>query len=595
MNRLLKGVVAGACLGLATAGCYDLNVRTTFDDLTREAVTGDVTLIENVIASQGVNLFAAVANRGRPWTALEVLGERLTTSSDLHNMWQPSREPREALENQVGTTAINADPWALLYESNSSVTEMQRVIRDKGLRIIDPLTQNDNTARALAWAKFVQGVSHGYLAILFDKAAIVNIDVDLSVVPNLPLVEYTEVRDSALKWLNEAAVLAETNTFTYPNTNAHWMWNIGVTNNAFAEIVHTFIARIMVYSARTPEERAAVDWDEVLVHLGRGVKTDFGLGGDGNRPSNLLNYEYKAVVFNPVATGTGRQLTNATRVDLRLLGPADTLRIDTDGDLVPDKTQYQAWLEAVATPDGREVTSGFIIQTPDRRIQASTAPPGNDATRPIFFRYTDLPANGTLPGAGTPIQPPERGLYYRDSWYYSSSMLDNPGETNGGRNTTGELADIREIILRVAEVDFLKAEALIRLNRAAEALPIINQRRETNGGLPPVTIDGPPQTTAEEIASCVPKRYDGSCGDLWDAFMYEKRIETFGLHGVIPWADGRGWGCLLAGTLTELPIPARQLDLLELPNYSFGGSPGQRGSAPVPDDCPLMFAPTAGS
>jgi hypothetical protein len=73
--------------------------------------------------------------------------------------------------------------------------------------------------------------------------------------------------------------------------------------------------------------------------------------------------------------------------------------------------------------------------------------------------------------------------------------------------------------------------------------------------------------------------------------MYEKRIETFGSHGLIPWADGRGWGCLLPGTVTELPIPARQLDLMDEPNYTFGGNPGQRGSAPAPTNCPLLFNP----
>src|SRR5688572_10059606 len=109
MNRQLKRIVAGAWMALAKTACYSLEVPTTFDELTREAVTEDPTLIELVLSSQGVTLFAAVANRGRPWTALEVMGERLTSSSDLHNMWVTSREPREALENQVGTTAINSD------------------------------------------------------------------------------------------------------------------------------------------------------------------------------------------------------------------------------------------------------------------------------------------------------------------------------------------------------------------------------------------------------------------------------------------------------------------------------------------------------
>ena len=600
MNRQLKGVAAGAFMALATTACYDLTVRTTFDELTRDAVLADPVLIETVLAGTGINLWAAMQNHGRPWAALEVMGERTTSATDVNLIWQTGQEPRRQMENQVGVLAINATPWAVFYEANSSAAEMQRHIRDNQVRIIDPLTNNDQTPRALAWAKFVQGASHGYLSILFDRAAIVNMDVDLSQVPTLPLVEYTEVRDSALKWLNEAAVLAETNTFVYPYTNALWFWNITIPNNTFAQIVHTIIARVMVYSARTVAERDAVAWGDedtpgtVLYHLARGISNDFGPGGDGSSPNTLLTYEYKAMTFAPPRTGGnccgGRQLRNATRIDMRLLGPADTVFVDTDNDAIPDKSKYQVWLEKVGTQEGRDTTVGFRIESPDARIgndeSVDTEDPRTDI--PIYFRFTSLDLSGNAPGAGTPIQPPERGLYYSISPYYSSSMLDEPDGTDGGRNTTGELADIPDIGLRVIELDMLKAEAFYRTNRRQEAVDIINVTRMDHGSLPAVDLNGPPSEPG-----CVPKRYDGTCGDLWDALMYEKRIETFGAHGLIPWADGRGWGCLLAGTVTEFPIPARQLDLMGEPMYTFGGQPGERGSAPPPTNCPLLFNPAS--
>jgi hypothetical protein len=303
------------------------------------------------------------------------------------------------------------------------------------------------------------------------------------------------------------------------------------------------------------------------------------------------------MAFAHAVSAGDRELEGSSRADLRLLGPADTVFIDTDEppDGVPDKFQYQRWLEVVATPEGRANTIGFVIGgasaagSPDKRIAPRTSINTPNFDKPMYFMYTETPITQSLPGAGTPIQPEERGLYYRESNYFSQSLTD------GQLNAQGQMSDIPDIGIRVVEMDLLKAEAHFRLGNFAEAITLVNKSREANGELPPIIdVNGPAQTTPEEIRACVPKLYDGSCGGLWEAIQYEKRIETFGSHGLIPWADGRGWGCLVAGTVTELPIPARQLDLMGEPNYTFGGHPGERGSAPAPTDCPLLFNPTAG-
>ena len=85
-----------------------------------------------------------------------------------------------------------------------------------------------------------------------------------------------------------------------------------------------------------------------------------------------------------------------------------------------------------------------------------------------------------------------------------------------------------QLAVTVAEMDLIKAEALIRLNRAAEAVPLINKTRIANGQLPPVTIDGP----ADE-PGCVPRKLNGQCGSLWDALRYEKGVEMIGTDGVV--------------------------------------------------------------
>jgi hypothetical protein len=80
----------------------------------------------------------------------------------------------------------------------------------------------------------------------------------------------------------------------------------------------------------------------------------------------------------------------------------------------------------------------------------------------------------------------------------------------------------------------------------------------------------------------VPQRVDGSCGGLWDALIYEKRLLTYGYDPMTAFSDMRGWGCLEAGTPLHIPVGEDQLQLLGVPKYTFGGRPGQPGNAPDP-------------
>jgi hypothetical protein len=211
----------------------------------------------------------------------------------------------------------------------------------------------------------------------------------------------------------------------------------------------------------------------------------------------------------------------------------------------------------VATPnDNRQP---FQIRTKDRRIQGAAGPasPG---------KYVGYNLNN--------IFAVSRGTY-RFSWYYY------------GRNGTGTTwQEGPQLSMTVAEMDLLKAEALIRLGRAAEALPLINKTRVANGELPPVTIDGPP-----DAPGCVPRKFNGQCGSLWDALRYEKGIELLGVNGVNRFFDARGWQMLAQYSITQLPIPGRELGTLQLENYTFGG-PGGESSAPAPDAerCPVALA-----
>jgi hypothetical protein len=72
---------------------------------------------------------------------------------------------------------------------------------------------------------------------------------------------------------------------------------------------------------------------------------------------------------------------------------------------------------------------------------------------------------------------------------------------------------------------------------------------------------------------------DGSCGDLWEALKYEKRIECFHHSFGVEFFDDRGWGDLVEDTFIHLPVPGSELLLLLMDIYTFGG-PGDDTAAP---------------
>jgi hypothetical protein len=229
------------------------------------------------------------------------------------------------------------------------------------------------------------------------------------------------------------------------------------------------------------------------------------------------------------------------RMDYMALGPGDI----TGG--------FQTWF---ATPSADRMP--FQMDSPDRRIQGPTGP--DEAGK--YFAYN---LNS--------IWPADRGTY-RYSWYYFLHYGAGDSWYIGPQPW-----------VTTVEMDLLKAEALIRLSRADEAVPLINLTREANGELPPVTIDGPPDDPA-----CVPKKMTGGCGSLWDALVYEKNLELAGVEGAVSWWDARGWGTLQEGTPVHFPVRGTELENLGVPNYTFGGNQG--GGAPPPqyNRCPVALA-----
>ena len=145
---------------------------------------------------------------------------------------------------------------------------------------------------------------------------------------------------------------------------------------------------------------------------------------------------------------------------------------------------------------------------------------------------------------GTVVGDPSRGIYMQSPYtssrykYYS---FEGPTEEVGPAP-----------FILAAESDLVRAEALIRSGGDLSlAASLINTTRVGRGNLPAATAA------------------DGAAGLLAD-IDYERDIE---LHNSAPWMlfRRRHIDGLQPGTVHHLPVPAKELETLNLPIYTFGG------------------------
>lgn len=522
------------------AACQDLDV-TNPNNPDRARLERDPQLVQTIISSAYAQLFDFWQDDFPVWV-LSTMADEFTSGFLDFGIHDMSKEPRLAYNNNptYDDQEINLDPWqksnAILSGLADAVAAIQSgtIVRDAGV---------DVTARALGFARLMQGITLGQLAMVLDSAYLIDENLELQPPPAPPpaFAHYSEVLALALEKLDDAILISDTSNYTLPADP--WLFVTGYTDADVAQLAHTFKARFLASVARTRAERDAAPWDDILFHAENGVTRDLAPNGIPER----LFHDFRRVAARQRTITPG----DFARLDNWLVGPADSTN---------------AMITWVNTPlDNR---NPFTMLTKDRRIQPAGAVPAG--TTPFFGKYFGH-HRATIWNAS-------RGLYHRTFYFYHRA----------GRGTTWETGP--QLVLTVTEKNLLRAEALIRLGRAAEAVPLINLSRVANGELPPVTIDGPPNEPG-----CVPRKVrpgpmQGQCGSLWDALRYEKRIENAGIDQTTAYLDARGWQSLVIGTPLQFPVPALELQLRSQPIYTYGGVGGPM-SAPAPNEerCPVAL------
>jgi hypothetical protein len=505
--------------------------------------------VEAVISSTYQQIWAAtVGCTGCINTEAHCLS--LENYSELNNFSMNVRSlmPRAAIVNdRTGNAGANGVYSTLEKAARSAANGMQAVARLKEASVLVPpnaLGSPAQDARARSFGFFTTGIALGGLAMIYDSAAIVTPSTPSDEVP--PLSGYVQVMTAALAMFDSAQAAAgspdATNIgnapgsgFPLPNT---WIYQNALSQADFIRLIRTYKARYRAAVARTPAERAAVDWAAVIADAQAGISADFKI-----LISTSAGWRAQYDVEQMYSQGW-------SGISQMIYGMADT---------------SGAYANFIATPLATR-DGGFLIRTPDLRFPQGATRAAQQADAPLPLPGRRYIANQAA-GDDNPVSGYGFSYYQNRRWYPIRSASNN-----------GNYTAINKV-----EMDMLLAEGYIRTGNFAAATPLIDASR-TKSGLPAI---GAITSLSQAIAggsACVPRVPQApgfntvACGNIMEAMKWEKRMETaFSCQFACWYTDSRGWGDLPQNTALMWAVPYQEMDARVQPFYSFGG--GNPGSA----------------
>lgn len=598
---------ASAILTCALLGaCQDLTVV----DKNRPSL--DVSL------ATAANLETTVGSATRYWMAIGPLGESVNNPGSTtflpvlegyneaitYNAFSPSspytaalREPpRAEFDHNADNFNVNKAPFQDAYAAISVCHDVRAAIANGVKDAAFPQWE-----RANYYCKLVMGFAHLYVGAMFDKGYVVKDDfirpIDYTQyinnwVPHDSIVEYSKTL------IHEG--IAEAKKAPVTSTLTTWINGVAYTNVDMAKIAYGYLARAEIWKAATPEQRedksngGVVDWRKVIAYVDSSITSKWTVaGGNTDFPTfnvggmtpgpNFVSKGSSASAFRSADLALLMSTSTTVRMHHKILGPADT-------------TGAYAWYRRTPVFE----RSDTVYSSPDKRLPRGPCLVVNGVT-PSYNQGLCLPRHvnttnanyvgNALAGDGNYFQLLDR-LYQltfngelKDPWNRASYQFIRFGTTPnnrrlGGTTTQGVLFVDFVPHITPEEQNLMRAEAHMRLGNPAAALPLINlTRTATNkGALPAITqITGP----SEPFPRCVPHAFFDAekCGDLWDALLWEKRMEQLGTDAFMNWVDWRAWGLLDKGTLVYFPPSYRETGQLGFPYYTYGGNlPGSVGS-----------------
>ena len=496
ISRNLRGLSAGVVLVLASTACQtDLDVTNPNNpDVDRALATPED--VQN-IAISSVNSWYLTSTYIEPYLALGVTADVLSANFGNFGMRFNNVEPRIPYGNNSagGDREVTNRPWEDNYSTLGAANDVIRVMRGG--------TLGDDTPheRFLHLAMWTRAASLMNLALLFDRAFVVNEEFNPETDPAPELLPFEQVADSASKWFDELETASAGKTYSYVDDEPIPLSGGPLTAVKLNRIANTMHALLLAYTPRRAADVAGVDWDKVKElaekGIGEGGGTPFDMVVEGDGGTNWWSY----------LNYYGNE-PSWVRIDVRVINRMDgSTPAKFTGTIVPPGT------------------------SPDDRYMKEQ---GGDTTDTV----------GDFTFAGDVIGDAGRGIYMQTPWWHS--------RYEEHRRFSPTAAGTPVPYLLAAESDLVHAEAIIRTGGSlAEAADLINNTRVGRGKLP--------AATAAEGAD-----------KLLEYIDYEREIELMNSSGFHHFRRRHVDG-LQPGTLRHLPIPAKELETLQLPIYTFGG------------------------
>lgn len=534
-SRYLAGLVLVSALAACSEDALEVKNPNNPD---RERVLASPADVEGLASSQFQQVLSAtLGSIARVQTGM--LTASFENASGLANNGLGPRSgiPRQVIDNNRGNAyqSENYNDFRLL--SSVARNSADILARAKVESFSLGAGRDGDLLRLKAWSHFTYGVALGYLSLVYDSAGIPRTSDVGGVVP--PLESAKAVNEFALAQFDSAVAYA--NMSGMSALPAGWLTGpTGPTVTAanFVRVVRSFKARMRAGVARTPAERAAVNWTAVIADANAGITEDLSISTD---PAQGWDHAWMATTLH-FRDANWHQMT------YYIIGMADTTGA------------FAQWL---ATP--RDSRQPFLIRTPDKRFPSGETRAAQNADRG---------------GQGAPTG----GKYFRNR--------DPGGDQAGSGWANSQYDHYRfrawadagrigpKVFFSKTEVDMLAAEGYIRTGNIAAAAALIDVTR-TRNGLPALT--GAVTSATAPVPgdnACVPRVpvapsfTTTACGTIMEAMKWEKRMETAYTGYGVWFFDSRGWGDLPVGTPLEWPVPNQEADARRIPIYNLGGIGG---------------------
>jgi hypothetical protein len=436
--------------------------------------------------------------------------------------------------------------WYGHYAALSSANAVLTAVRTNGLAVEDGVE---------LMAVLVQALSLSGLALNYDKGFFVDYTTDVSnpaVVKALTFSTRTQLRDSAMKKFDEAIALANAKSFAIPG-DYFGSPKVSYKSGNIAQFASTMAARTLAYFPRNATENAdisaggVVDWTRVKNYAANGISS--------GTPFDLVFHQDACITWCDFLKVWSNDMT--------------TMRVHT---------RVAHLLDPATQPDPWNVLTDTFPKSPDKRLGDGTfrgdtsyaslieANPDTNCLKPVGCTGgTDF-----VWSFDPEIQNTSRGAWHQSAvGQIRYDSLPGCGDNPQGSANPG---DVDAPMVLAAENDLLWAEALIRgpTQDLVTAADKINKSRVGRGGAVITNATFKPASAADGTA------------ELLAELQYEQDVELIGSNTAV-FYNQRRIDKLEPLTPHEMPVPAKELGVLGLALYTWGGASNPpNSSAPAP-------------